>query len=520
MDRTPEECSFFTSIEPFPQMTAPSCQSQALNNYVKSEWIESSHFTDSSSYCRKLLEYIGTEPDYCVPVNFICSDERQITIPLVLTQLALPNLVKIMKEGICCDSDNFVIFIPFPSHVVKLLRDIIVSGIVHTTANDAKKISELISVTNFKLEVFEEHSFLDTTICENEFFVEEEFSEDEHEPSDLVEELSLTNSINQFWFQECQDKVLLRNTCSKLCPFNCYIVTNSWSASKLATVKDMFQGENYQTMKTKLLNHLQVQEHMGRPTNSYFIYEHEFCSDHLSYLSGCSNSILKTVLNDFRKGVKLYHHGNSGIVRKQSSATVGFISWFVNFLSLYGQEPPNKRGIVLSYWLKGKTLYNMYTEEAPAPHISLSTFYKHLKTYFGPRRVDPSLPQVTISKYSSHSVCSVCVALNMNQKLCKSEAELNMVKSLRNQHKLDVGEARRAVEAKRQLAIDFPDDYLFLQFDGMGSYNSLIPRYLDNSKSLVGTERLPSKITGCILWSGKYQDKRKDIFYINHEQYG
>ena len=184
------------------------------------------------------------------------------------------------------------------------------------------------------------------------------------------------------------------------------------------------------------------------------------------------------------------------------------------------REPPNKRGIVLSYWLKGKTLYNMYTEEAPAPHISLSTFYKHLKTYFGPRRVDPSLPQVTISKYSSHSVCSVCVALNMNQKLCKSEAELNMVKSLRNQHKLDVGEARRAVEAKRQLAIDFPDDYLFLQFDGMGSYNSLIPRYLDNSKSLVGTERLPSKITGCILWSGKYQDKRKDIFYINHEQYG
>ena len=207
MDRTLKDCSFFTSIDSFPQMTAaPSCQSQALSNCVKSEWIESSHFTDCSSYRRKLMEYIGTEPDCCVSVDFICSDERQVNIPLVLMQLILSNLVKIMKEGICCDSDNCVIFIPFPSPIVELLRDIIVFGVVHTTANDAKELSELISVTNIKLEVSEDYSTSHTNNCEYECFVEEEFSEDEHEPSNLVGKLSLSNSINHFGFRKVRVK--------------------------------------------------------------------------------------------------------------------------------------------------------------------------------------------------------------------------------------------------------------------------------------------------------------------------
>ena len=49
---------------------------------------------------------------------------------------------------------------------------------------------------------------------------------------------------------------------------------------------------------------------------------------------------------------------------------------------------------------------------------------------------------------------------------------------------------------------------------------SYLPRFLENSKKLVGTERLPSKISGCILWSGLYKEKRKDIFYINHDHFG
>lgn len=54
----------------------------------------------------------------------------------------------------------------------------------------------------------------------------------------------------------------------------------------------------------------------------------------------------------------------------------------------------------------------------------------------------------------------------------------------------------------------------------MNNRSSDIPRYLEISKDLVGTERLPSKITGVIIWSGHYLEKRKDLYFVNHDQFG
>ena len=515
MERSNKSRPFFTNIECHPHMALTT---QEVTESSK----KNLPLIDHMNYVKKILEYISKESQHCVSVKFICSDDQQVLIPLLLMHLALPKICRMFDKTMWYHVQEYTVFVPIPSCVLELLREIIVSGVVTASVDDEQMLSGLLEILGVNMHLRKDFDTHDTSEDENEHFIAEELSEDEEGelPAMSLKDIEI-NNINQGW-KELQylKNGFKNNTCSKFCPYRCYQITDSWSTSKLSTVKEMFQGENYQIVKTKLLNHLQVQAHVGRPTRTYFIYEQEFCFDHLSLISDCSVNMLKNVLNDFRRGVKLYQHGNRGIMKSQSSATAGFIAWFVNFLSLYGQEPPNKSGLILSYWLKGKTLYSMYVSECPTPHISLSTFYKHMKTYFGPRRVDPSLPLVTISKYSSHSVCSICVALNMNQKLCKSEAELNMVKSLRNQHKIDVGEARRTIEMKRQLAIDFPDDYLFLQFDGMGSYNSLIPRYLDNSKNLVGTERLPSKITGCILWNGRYQEKRKDIFWVNHEQYG
>ena len=42
-----------------------------------------------------------------------------------------------------------------------------------------------------------------------------------------------------------------------------------------------------------------------------------------------------------------------------------------------------------------------------------------------------------------------------------------MTKALMNQHKIDFGMARKSVESLRQAAIDFPQDSVFLQVDGM-----------------------------------------------------
>ena len=49
---------------------------------------------------------------------------------------------------------------------------------------------------------------------------------------------------------------------------------------------------------------------------------------------------------------------------------------------------------------------------------------------------------------------------------------------------------------------------------------SYLPRFLEHSKELVGKERLPSKISGCIITSGFYDGNQKIMFYINHDQFG
>ena len=54
--------------------------------------------------------------------------------------------------------------------------------------------------------------------------------------------------------------------------------------------------------------------------------------------------------------------------------------------------------------------------------------------------------------------------------------------------------------------------------DGMNKWTSYIPHYLEKTKENQGTERLTSKINGCIIYSGHYEHNRKCMFYINHDQ--
>ena len=52
----------------------------------------------------------------------------------------------------------------------------------------------------------------------------------------------------------------------------------------------------------------------------------------------------------------------------------------------------------------------------------------------------------------------------------------------------------------------------------MDNSKSYLPRFLEKTKENQGTERLPSKISGCIVYSGFYELKRKTLFFINHDQ--
>ena len=254
-----------------------------------------------------------------------------------------------------------------------------------------------------------------------------------------------------------------RNCCSISCQHNCFM---SVCREKGNLVRNLFSDEKLSVRKKKLLNHVISQGNVGLPTDEFVILGHTFCVRYLSNLLNISEYVLGKILEDYESGVRTYSHGNRGILKQERGATEGFISWFQWFLKSYGNFAPDEQVTVLPYWLKGIELYLIYKTEASAPHIALSTYYQHLKTYFGPKRHDRSLSCVRFSRYSSHSVCDVCVALNEYIKCSKNEYDLEFARSLKNQHKLDYSRARTSIENLKQAALSFPEDHLFLQCDG------------------------------------------------------
>ena len=113
--------------------------------------------------------------------------------------------------------------------------------------------------------------------------------------------------------------------------------------------------------------------------------------------------------------------------------------------------------------------------------MSRSSFYNNFTKYFGEKRIDKKLPFIKISKYSSHSVCNTCVKLNTLQKQAKSEEDWARVTAQKNQHRTLIGDARKSVEDRKQSALMFPSNNLFIQI-GTNARNSL---FLQNLLSLM-----------------------------------
>lgn len=441
---------------------------------VPSEFLQSNILGESESYTLQLLASIKNESSSFDSVNLVCEDSQVVTLPMPVLSLALPEFGNAIMEAWSCGYEVNV-SVPFKSEILMHLKELIFGGSSSgvSSENETLLLCFLREVGfNCSIErhlVKSAHDAEEDTVIIGDMYDsdESELNDNESEENNYEQEKLGQSSIKQFWPRKISIKSVTRKVCSSLCRNDCYKVSQTWSKDNKEMLKGLFKSVKVSIVKDKMLSHIVNQGNVGLTTDNYVIHGSMFCYEYLSVLTGCTVYLLKSVLEDYWKGIRLYEHGNRGIMKNPSVATVTFICWFKNFLSLYGQAAPTDQVIVVNYWLKGKVLFKMYQVEAPSPHIELTTFYKHLKTYFGPKRIDRTLPCYRISKYSSHSICDQCVALNANQKLCKTEAELEMTKGLRNQHKMEFGMARRAVESLRQSAIDFPSDVLFLQIDGM-----------------------------------------------------
>ena len=302
------------------------------------------------------------------------------------------------------------------------------------------------------------------------------------------------------------------------CSENCAETLNQLREEERQNLSDSFKCETKLEKRNKLLNHIKAQESLAINTDQFSWKGNRFCNTTFAKAVNSSVFILADVITSNKRGVKQFIHGNQGIA-KFSLPRTKFIVWMRGFLSKYAQSAPDNEVQVLNHWLTKAAMYKMYLQETTLPHLAEKTFYEHMKTYFGPHRIDKSLPQVRISKFSSHSVCDQCLAFSNARKCSKTEEELNSVNAMKSSHLKKVSEARQAMEELKQSAIQFPDNSLVIQLDGMDNHKSYTPREQEKSKRTAGLLRLPTKITGCIIYSGHYKENRKVVFYINHDQF-
>ena len=263
--------------------------------------------------------------------------------------------------------------------------------------------------------------------------------------------------------------------------------------------------------------HLKNQQMLGLDSEGYAFSSHTFCVPAFCYLTGVSVFLANKALKGFQDGVTNYSHGNESVPR-ESIAHVNFVSFMICFCEIHGQSDPVKVTTVLPAFLNKSELFKIYQAEAPQPHIKQSTFYYLMKKKFGVNRWDKSLPNIRISKYSSHSKCDICAGIDHFKSKSKTESQLVFSRALKYNHRQRVSQSRNAINYRKQLALTFPNDHLFCAIDGMDNSKSYIPRFIEKTKKL-GSWKLPSKITGAVISSGKYVSNRKVKLYVNHDHF-
>ena len=283
-------------------------------------------------------------------------------------------------------------------------------------------------------------------------------------------------------------------------------------------IREEFVCESKLATRNKLLLHLIGQRKVGLVSDKFNWKGNFYCVKAFSELSGISIYSIQKVLASHSEGIKLFVHGNSEYC-KFSEKTLRFKVWMRSFLERNSQSAPDSQVQVLAHWVTKKALYEMYRRETNEPHLALTTFCAYIKIHFGPNRQDKAEPQLRFSKYSSHSVCDQCCAFNAARSTCKNREDLSRINQLKTMHMNLVGGARQKMEEIKQSAIQFPDDCIVIQIDGMDNSKSYCPRMKEKSKKFAGLLRLPTKIQGCIIYSGHYVDKRKILFYLNHDHF-
>ena len=105
------------------------------------------------------------------------------------------------------------------------------------------------------------------------------------------------------------------------------------------TVKNIKTGE----VKAALLNQLYSQQDLGMSTTGFCFAGKFLCHKAFCAVSEVSIYMVREVFQAFSVGQRKFVHGNV-VGMKETAATIGFMCWFKQFASNYGNYAPDEKG--------------------------------------------------------------------------------------------------------------------------------------------------------------------------------
>lgn len=178
---------------------------------------------------------------------------------------------------------------------------------------------------------------------------------------------------------------------------------------------------------------------------------------------------------------------------------------FQEVVDFYGEHMPHLtrdggKGMVLLPSALYPKKVNVYEELVQTNRLRPSfpeRYFKILWTrYYG---------NVVIKKWTPFAKCDECVQFR-NRILStsrKDKVKVEKLKADQSAHRTYIANSRLRLKEREKLARDFPDQFLFLIFDGMDNKKSWVPRYRSDAffaKDLDAEGKfLKSKLTGFLI---------------------
>lgn len=270
-----------------------------------------------------------------------------------------------------------------------------------------------------------------------------------------------------------------------------------------------------------LLKLLNTQAEMGLDSlNSFVLNKVTYCHEAMVSLIGISSYLVNKVVEEHQRGFNQFYHGNRGIFyhREKRDRAIAYID---SFSKIHCENLPDRDVRRLPSYMNIGTIFLNYTENVPeALQLNVRSFYGVFETYFGNKYRRPlDLPRITFQPRHSHPICSECALLQSLCQRAKSESELLYAEKRKRAHMDEVRKKYLKVCERKELAIQFPEDYLFLTFDDLDQAKIKSPYTLKNTKECAGMLRLNNHCTGLIAYSGKLENDRIVFAYLNNDQY-